>query len=185
MYALEATPRFGLEGIQNFISLWHTPAGETFEQLAAGTLTRLDVDVASVAAAIRLSVGPYPFSDEDHRTAADIPILIDEADKDALWMSGVCCDEEGEYYVSPSDGCIGALVVVATTIDKAAKELIACAKRIRIPDLMYRNDVGTGHMKMWEELSELDFDIPMCVEKALERKPVLEKGSPFRKMAWL
>jgi phosphoribosylamine-glycine ligase len=185
MYALEATPRFGLEGIQNFISLWHNSAAETFEQLAAGSLTSLDVDVHSVAAALRLSVGPYPFGGKDHRAADDIPVLIEDGDQDILWMSGIRAEEDGEYYISPTDGCVGALVIVATTVEKAAQKLVECAKRIHIPDLMYRNDVGTGHMKMWEELAKLGFDLPLAVEAALQRKPTLEKGSPFKKMTWM
>jgi phosphoribosylamine--glycine ligase len=186
MYALEATPRFGLEGIQNMLSLLHTPAAEMFEALAEGQLTSMGVDVASVAGSIRLAVGPYPFSSEKHRAAGDIPILIDEGDKEYLWMSGVR-EEDGQYFVAPTDGCIGALVCVGTTIEKVAKDLVACAKRIHIPDLMYRNDVGAGHLRMWEELDELGFDIPPAVEKMLDRKPTLSKQalSPFTALAWV
>ncbi len=184
MYALEATPRFGLEGIQNFIELWHTSAGETFEELAAGTLGSFDVDTASLAAAVRLAVGPYPFGSKEHRTSGDIPVLIDEADTWTLWMSGVW-KEDDMYCVAPTDGCIGALVVKDTTIDRAAKTLMETAKRIHIPDLMYRNDVGAGHLKMWQELDGYGFDIPPAVEAMLKRKPVLDQGSPFKKMVWV
>src|SRR6266852_3408492 len=184
MYALEATPRFGLEGIQNFIELWHTSAGETFEELAAGTLGSFDVDTASLAAAVRLAVGPYPFGSKEHRTSGDIPVLIDEADTWTLWMSGVW-KEDDMYCVAPTDGCIGALVVKDTTIDRAAKTLMETAKRIHIPDLMYRNDVCAGHLKMWQELDGYGFDIPPAVEAMLKRKPVLDQGSPFKKMVWV
>lgn len=183
MYVLEATPRFGYDAIQNFVELWAEPFGVVMEQLAAGALTYLDTDTTQLSASVRLSIPPYPSADKDHRAPGDVPILIEESDRQHCWLSGVRQDDD-QWFSAPTDGVIGALVQTGGSIDKTVYTLLETASRLNIPNLQYRNDVGAGHMVKWEQLDVFGFDLPPLVEALLTKKPSVLPRAPFAHQAW-
>lgn len=183
MFVLETCCRFGYDAIQNYAELFAEPFGVVMEQLAMGSLDYLDVDTHSLSASMRLAIPPYPSSSKEHRAPDDVPVLIDRGDLEHLWASGIR-EEDGDMYSAPTDGVVGALVVVGTDVNKVNHQLCEIAGRCKVPNLMYRNDVGSGHMVMWEQLAAWDFPLPPLIETLLEKKPAVLPRAPFAHHAW-
>ena len=149
-------------------------AGEfdVMRQLAEGELETLKVETDLLAAALRLSVPPYPNASEKWRAPGEIPVHIDEADLRRLWPSGIRRDpDDGELYTAPTDGVIGCLVAHGTTLERAVPKLLEAARRIRIPQLQYRTDIGAGHGDKWAQLAKWNFPLPPTARKLLKQAP--------------
>jgi phosphoribosylamine---glycine ligase len=170
MYVLEATPRFGYDAVQNYAELWEHPLGDVLERLARGMLGALEVDTGMVAASVRLSVPPYPSSGKEHRATGDVPVLLDDADWQRLWPSGVRADD-GQLYTAATDGVLGALVATGTTLERAVKTLRDAAGRIHVPDLQWRQDVGDGDGTDWQRLTRWGFPVPPAARALVKDAP--------------
>lgn len=170
IYVLECTPRFGYDAIQNYADLWKTSFGETMIALASGELGELDVETAMLAVSVRLAIPPYPSSSKEHRAPGDVPVSIDEGDWQPLWPSGIRYDEDaGGYFTAPTDGVIGCLTATDAGLLRAVDTVQATAKRLTIPDLMWRNDIGEGNAEHWQQLATWDFPVPPSAERLVTR----------------
>ena len=172
IYVLEATPRFGLDAIQNYVALWDMSLGDTLASLALGELEAFRVETNLMAASLRLSIPPYPFATETHHADKHVPIFIEDGDWARVWPSGIrYARDEDRYYASPTDGNLGCLVAHGASLDRAVPKLLDCAKRLQIPNLAYRNDVGDGNGTKWQQLAKWGFPLPPVARRMLKQAP--------------
>ena len=136
IYLLEHTPRFGYDAIEAYSSLLQMPLGEALIKLAEQDTALWPVDTSSYAAALRLSVPPYPFGNKDHPAESGLPIRFQIEDEGHLWFTGVELRKR-KLVSAPSDGMIGVVVAAGFDACHTVKEI---ARRIAIPNLMWRDD---------------------------------------------
>lgn len=140
-YGLEWTPRFGYEGTCNVAKLLPMEFGEFLWKVASGEAMPGLEPRAKYAATIRLGVPPYPNPvkakwQQPHQpikglSAKDLPdfFLFDVNEVDGEWV----CTWEGK---------LGCPIGCSDSIGGAFAECEAAIKRLDVPDLMWRNDVG-------------------------------------------
>lgn len=153
-YILEATPRFGYDAIQAFLTLWRMPIGETLQAIAEGE--EPDVRLAAgVAAAIRVSVPPYPAGDA--KVAKGCPVVDDILDQDAYWPLDVMLDDDGQLVITGSDATAYVVTGRGPTIGAAYAAAYARLKDSRLPDRQYRVDLVEQAVSRYQRLRQWGF----------------------------
>jgi phosphoribosylamine--glycine ligase len=144
VYGLEWTPRFGYEGTCNVMALMPVNFGEFMHQIATSSTIAPIIPKAAFAATIRVTVPPYPTQIKNASKFAGVPIEGINLDKlDRFFLSDVRVKEgtEDELETGGVDGLIGAPIGLGDTIHGAFGECQAIIDELKIPDMMYRNDI--------------------------------------------
>ena len=162
IYVLETTPRFGYDAIQAYSSLMQLKLGEMLEKLVDGNTQLWPIAQDEIAAALRVVVAPYPFGGAEHPASGDLPVRYRHEDENYLWLTGVR-QQKRQLLSAPTDGVVG--VVTASGDKERSYEVFTAlkdrARRLMIPNLYWRDDVGTGVGAAWGQLAELGYETPL------------------------
>jgi phosphoribosylamine-glycine ligase len=153
-YILEATPRFGYDAIQAWLSMWKMPIGETFQALAEGEEPDVDL-MTGVVAAIRVSVPPYPGGDA--KAARGCPIVDDILDRGDYWPLDVMLDPDDRLVITGSDATAYVVVSRGPTIADAYWLAYQHLTKSRLPDRQYRVDLAECAQKRFTQLRSWGF----------------------------
>jgi len=137
-YVLEPTARFGYDALWAALRRWQMPLGETFQALAEGTIPRVATR-STLAAAVRVSVPPYPSGDP--KQARGVPVVDDILDDPALWPGDVYLTEEGDLEVSGADAVVYIVTALGTTPERAYRGCYDWLATARLPNRQYRVDL--------------------------------------------
>ena len=158
IFGLEWTPRFGYEGTCNLTRLLPIEFGEFMWRVAANEplpdLTPRD----SFCASIRIGIPPYPISDAPAKMyQAGVPILGLSPDKlERFFARDVRTEETNDDRLETAgvDGWIGSVLAAGPTVHDACAGALDMVKVLKIPDMMYRNDLESVFVKRYLELRE-------------------------------
>lgn len=157
-YALELTPRIGSPIIHLQQEIHSSPWGEFLLAIAKGEDYNLKWK-KGYGVVMTLAVPPFPFGkffqtevcyglsiDLDGSTKKDLEhIHFEEVSKRP--------DKEDHYYISGIDGYVGYVTSLAPTISTAHQKALTLTRKITVPKMFYRNDIGLKFEK--EDLPKL------------------------------
>ena len=153
LYGLEWTPRFGYDASATLFALVDSDLGEFFHSIATGGHIEPSTN-NSFAAAIRLSIPPYPSECEGFYHAG-VPIQgIEEDDIRSCYLYDAMLDG-ADLVTAGCSGFIAVPIGCGRSIDEAFAVVKEKVKKIRIPDMQYRNDIGKTTKGRYEELSRM------------------------------
>ena len=146
-YALEATARFGSPIIHLHSELHVSPWGEFLHAIASGK--QYDLKWKKGYGVVTLgAVPPFPFTNSLNENASyGINIYFEGVSKEEMdhihfeEISKRVNDEE-QLYISDGQGYILYTTAIADTVKKAREESLKIMKKIIIPKMFYRNDIG-------------------------------------------
>jgi phosphoribosylamine-glycine ligase len=158
VFGLEWTPRFGYEGTCNLTRLLPIEFGEFLGRVAENAPMPTLTPKEGFCASIRIGIPPYPLPklpDKMYRKGVPIggldpeklehffarDVRVSENDEDRLETAGV-------------DGWIGSVLAVGPTIHDAFSAANEMVKSLKIPDMMYRNDLESIFVRRYLELRE-------------------------------
>lgn len=141
LFGLEWTPRFGYDASATMFCTLGSPLGEFLAQVASGEPQVIDV-IHDFAAAIRLSIPPYP-SECDGYYMENVPINgIEEDDLEHNYLyDAMLSKETGNLVTAGCSGFISVPIGTGRTIEEAFGKVNEQVKKIKIPDMQYRNDI--------------------------------------------
>lgn len=144
VWPLEFTCRFGYPGFAILSALFNEPMAEVLRRVATGQSTPTSTH-DGYAVGVVLTVPPFPYHYGYDELSKGMPIMLpdDLTDEDRanLHFGEVALD--GTQLVTA--GQIGYIMVVTgrgTTIECAQHAAYSLAKRIAIPNVRYRHDIG-------------------------------------------
>lgn len=139
IYGLEFTARFGYDAIQAFDQLLTTPMEEFLKTLKGLNELPVEADPGKFAAAVRVSIPPFPHSTDD---VPEVPIIgITKNIKKNIYLSDVCLCE-GNLQTAGYDGYILTVADYGDSIHRLTKHLYKMIDIIELPNKQYRNDIG-------------------------------------------
>jgi len=151
IFPLEATSRFGSPIIHAQDEIQSSPWGELLKALADGKPYDLKWK-KGYALAIVVTVPtshPFPFTKEDgYVSPKNIKIYFAEQAKEHMHhvhfedVSMKNINGKDQYYISDDRGYVLYVTAVASTVEKAREEAHELIKKIHIPKMFYRNDIG-------------------------------------------
>lgn len=153
LYGLEWTPRFGYDASATLFSLYSSDLGEFFHRIATGQDVTIDTN-NPFAAAVRLSIPPYP-SECDGYYMEDVPINgIEPEYIENIYMYDAMIKHE-ELVTAGCSGFVAVPIGTGRTIEEAFATVKERVKKIRIPDMQYRQDIFKCTKQRYEELSAM------------------------------
>jgi phosphoribosylamine-glycine ligase len=151
-FGLEWTPRFGYEGTCNTMALLPMEFGEFMYLIATGQRADIASSKADFAATIRVTVPPYPYSIHDRKKYEGVPIHgIEPDDIETFYLNDVQLVGD-ELQTLGIDGLLGAPITTGHSIKEAVEVCEARIKKLKIPDLMWRDDIGKCCEKRYNAL---------------------------------
>ncbi len=146
-YGLELTPRLGSPIVHLQQELHTSPWGEFLLAIAKGE----DYDLKwkkGYGVVMTLAVPPFPFGKLfKTEVCFGLSINLDSIKKEE--MSHIHFEEvskrpdkQEHYYISGIDGYVGYTTALGKTISDAHKKALQLTKKIKVPKLFYRNDIG-------------------------------------------
>jgi phosphoribosylamine---glycine ligase len=150
VYPIEATARFGCPSTHLQTAMYRSPWTELLCALADGRPYDLEV-CAGYGIVLTMAVAPFPYDGEQVPGVSSIglPLLLrsplTEDETRRLHLEGVARehDEEGERTVlCRSLGWAMFVSGTGTTVEAAQHSAYALARKIVIPKVMYRTDIG-------------------------------------------
>ena len=147
VYALELTPRFGINASLTFMSMWATEMGEWF--LRVGRRGSPEIRVAnSYGASVTVSVPPFPGTKSDGVTSG-VPVLMPdppiphEGEKvfPNLNLFGVR-KEDGHLVTVGFDGWVASPAGQGASIPQAVQRSYRLVRALKTPNKQYRTDIG-------------------------------------------
>ncbi len=145
LWPLEFTSRFGYPGFAICAAL-HTDPWETVlrRMLRQGASTGFGTR-AGFAAGVVLTVPPFPYSLGYAELSRGLPIFVDpaltEAEQDGLAF-GEVARVDGQLVASGASGYLGVATGVGRSVGAANRAALALARRVMVPNLRYRTDIG-------------------------------------------
>ncbi|MEK7622007.1 MAG: phosphoribosylglycinamide synthetase C domain-containing protein [Patescibacteria group bacterium] len=145
-YPLEATPRFGSPIVHLHSEIHKSPWGQFLKAVARGEPYKLKWH-RGYGIVILVTVPPFPYSKKLPRNSSyGINAYFDDMKK-ADWHH-VHFEEislrsrENQYYISDHRGYILYLTGMGETVEQAQHHVYDLAKKVKIPKMFYRNDIG-------------------------------------------
>lgn len=160
-FVLEATARLGTPIIHIHSELHLSPWGEFLMAIANGK--KYDLKYKRGFAVVNLlATPPFPYinpNTKNHLYGVNIYFdeSITEEDKKHIYLEGVSertNGEKGQLYVTDTEGYIMYTAHVDDTIEEARKKSLDIAKKIILPKVFYRNDIGKKLEKDMEKLKK-------------------------------
>lgn len=141
IYGLEWTPRFGYDASATLYSCLNNCLGDFIGAVASGAVPECNYN-NSFAAAIRLSIPPYP-SEIKNKHPEGIPIEgIDEDDIPKNCFLYDCCSiERDELCTAGINGFIAVPIQAGNSIAEAWGRVQEKVKKIQIPNMQHRTDL--------------------------------------------
>ena len=143
LWPLEFTSRFGYPGYAICEALHLEPWDAIFRRM----LDRSSLQIATApgyAAGVVLTVPPFPHPHGYAELSKGMPITLrDMAPRDdaALHLAEVAMID-GRYVTSGLTGYVGVATGKGATVDEAAAAAYALARKVVVPNLRYRTDIG-------------------------------------------
>lgn len=142
IYGLEWTPRFGYDASSTIFSLYRGDLGKFWHDIASGNQPIDDPITGEFAAAVRMSIPPYPSEVEgEHPDGVPIQGLEPEDITEGCYMYDAMLDEDDELVTAGVSGFVASPIGRAISIDAAFCNVHDKLKKIKIPDAQYRTDV--------------------------------------------
>ncbi len=147
VYPLEATARFGTPVIHLHSELHLSPWGEFLHAVASGKSYDLKWK-KGYATVILMAVPPFPYSktskEHDHYGVRIHFKNLSPEEMQRIHFEEVSLYpfEKNQYYISDRQGYILYVTGHGKTVEEAQNIMYSIAKKIVIPKVMYRNDIG-------------------------------------------
>jgi phosphoribosylamine--glycine ligase len=145
VYGLEWTPRCGYDAIALLTRLLPIEFGEFLYRVATGDKVTVGSSRAAFAASIRLSIPPYPLESRVKSVYNEgVPVeglVLD--DLDVFYASDIRLrkDHEEEFESAGKSGFLGCPIGLGETPHQAFKEVETFIRKLKVPNLQWRNDV--------------------------------------------
>ena len=146
IWPLEFTCRFGYPGFAILSALFAEPCGTILQRIGAGSSIPI-VTHDGYAVGVVLTVPPFPYHHGYDELSKGMPICLPEdltgEERAHLHFGEVALD--GEQLVTA--GQVGYVMVVTgrgATIGDAQHAAYALAAKVALPNVRYRNDIGTA-----------------------------------------
>ena len=144
-WPLELTCRFGYPGYSILEALHAEPWDTTLLRMVHGDGSSVATH-DGYAVGVVLTVPPFPYSEGYVRLSKGVPIIIPgdltDEERHHLHFAEVALDARGQLVTS---GVVGYILVVTgrgPTIAEAQRAAYTLAKKIAIPNVRYRTDIG-------------------------------------------
>ncbi len=156
-YALELTPRLGTPIIHLQKEIHQSPWGEFLLAVAQGRDYKLKYK-KGFGIVMTLAVPPFPFgklfqTEVCYGLSVNLDALSKEDFKHVHFEEVSKRPNEDAYYISGKDGYIAYTTSTGKTISDAHKKIMKLTKKIKVPKMFYRNDIGLRFEK--EDLPKL------------------------------
>lgn len=161
IWPLEFTSRFGYPGFAILEPLQETGWGELFAMMVGRSPPAFTAR-SGFSVGIVVTTPPFPYSREEIAEPVGLPVLVDavsEEDRRHIHYGEVGL-EDGQLVTSGLYGWTLVVTGTGETIDAARAQAYARVRRVTIPNMRYRLDIG-------DKLIERDF-------KTLERLGLLD-----------
>lgn len=153
-YPLEATPRFGSPIIYLQNDIHQSPWGELLKAIADGRNYDLKWK-RGYGIVVLVTVPPFPYTKklrEMSPKGIDIHFnkTLRESDFKHIHFEGVSLRNrkgKGQYYVSDHQGYILYATAVQPSVELARRKVNKLIKKIHIPKMFYRHDIGIGFIE--------------------------------------
>jgi len=155
-YILEATPRFGSPMIHLQSEIHESPWGEFLYAIAKGESYNLKWK-KGYGIVVAITVPPFPYfkeSEEGHAYGINVHFSnIDDSDTEHIHFEEVAkrTEDSEQLYISDKRGYILYVTGIDTEIPKAQKKVYEIIKKIHIPKMIYRNDIGQSFLNESEK----------------------------------
>jgi phosphoribosylamine--glycine ligase len=144
IWPLEFTCRFGYPGYAILTPLQRTPWATLFRSMVTREGRQLDT-VPGFAVGIVMTTRPFPYTRTSVREPIGLPILFEgeltERDRANLHFGEVALDE-GQLVTAGFHGWTMVVTGTGPTIADAHADAYRLARRVVVPDVRYRNDIG-------------------------------------------
>lgn len=146
IFPIEATPRFGTPICHLHSEIHQSPWGEYLYALACGK----DYDLKwtkGYGIVILCALPPFPYQKRSKENLFyGMKIFFDkltEEEMEHIHLEEVSKRANGEYYISDTEGYIFYVSGVAESVGEAQENVYKIAKKVILPKMMYRNDIGS------------------------------------------
>ena len=154
IWPLEFTCRFGYPGFAVLSPLQQTPWADLFRIMLGHSCERFTTR-PGFSVGILLTTPPFPYSLKDVDAPTGLPVqflgALDDADRENLHFGEIGLTN-GELETSGLYGWTMVVTGCGATIGEAQAEAYARARRIHIPNMRYRLDIG-------DRLAATDFSV--------------------------
>lgn len=148
-YPLEATPRFGSPAIYLHSEIQTSPWGEFLKAIADGKQYKVEWK-KGLGMVLVLAVPPFPYA---YKIEGNSPKGVDiyfntsitKEDFKHIYFEGVAVknlEDKKQYYISDHQGYVLYITSIADNIDRNREQISDIVKKIYIPKVLYRNDIG-------------------------------------------
>jgi len=152
VFGLEWTPRFGYDASATLFSLVTSDLGEFLCELCHGGRPMIERHGPKFAAAVRLSIPPYP-SEIHGRHPEGIPIKgIEEEDVPSCFLYDAKVGEDGTLVTAGTSGFIAVPICRGASLEMAFENVYERIDKIQIPDMQYRTDLAESIAKRYYTL---------------------------------
>lgn len=144
IWPLEFTCRFGYPGFAVLEPLQAKPWADLFKQITTRSSTTLAVH-PGFSLGVVLTTRPFPYIRHFVPEPVGLPILFDPdltGDEHAHLHLGEVGWQAGQLVTAGYHGWTGVVTGVGDTIAQAQAEAYRLARRVVVPNLRYRNDIG-------------------------------------------
>ena len=157
IWPLEFTSRFGYPGFCICAALQQDPWEAIFKRMLKKTSLFIATD-SGFAVGIVLNVPPFPYNYGYELLSKGLPILfqpsISETDKQNIYFSEVAL-EGSSLVTSGVIGNVATVVGTGNTIEQARMQANYLAEKIIVPNIRYRQDIGTNlHLLELKQLAD-------------------------------
>jgi phosphoribosylamine--glycine ligase len=148
IYALELTPRLGTPIIHLQTEIHQSSWFDIFYNVAAGN--KFDMNWSEgYGTVILLTTPPFPYNQQFKTSMSyGLQVFINELTEEEKRhihfeeVSKRIINEEDNYYIADHEGYIMYVTGISSTIKEAREKILNIAKKIHIPKMFYRNDIG-------------------------------------------
>lgn len=147
VFPLEFTARFGFPALQLQMALSSSPWGDFLKAVADGCPYDFKYEKGKYGVVILVAIPPFPFSIPGRKIERqDLDIFFREKLTEDEWnrihFQEVSRSEDGTYYVSGEGGQVLHVSGIGDTIEMARQNAYELIKKIIIPKMFYRTDIG-------------------------------------------
>ena len=176
LWPLEFTSRFGYPGFAICGALHTDPWDVVLQRLGYGDrqapAQRLHFGTRDgFAAGVVLTVPPFPYRQGYAELSKGTPILtapgMTEGEKAHIAWGEVALGDNGQLVASGACGYLGVALGCDGTIRAANDAAVALARKVVVPNLRYRTDIGQRLLAgEWARLAQLGWIAPPCSPQA-------------------
>lgn len=153
IYGLEWTPRFGYDASATLYACLNNCLGDFIGAIACGAEPEYDYN-NTFAAAIRLSIPPYP-SEIKNKHPEEVP--IEGIDEDAIikdtYLYDCCLDDNGDLVTCGVNGLVAVPISTGNSGEEAWGKVTERVKHIQIPNCQFRSDMAGTTMSRYTMLA--------------------------------